>query len=222
MAVLKAALLAALVAVAGARDVPSNVRNFYNSVRSKGDCTNKLASGFYSKAGDGGREFASICPYSNPKLSEFLFGSISVSIFYEIVLPQTNMSSLESGASYCGDRIRDYNVIYLQGQNGNLVNMDIDCDGVQRGPADDGRCGSSSDTQSITAFQYLVESYGTGQRDLDANAHSYVVFGNDGTKPGWKKFNPRSYGIEPLSVMAVVCGNKMVCASFTSDLLFYP
>ncbi len=111
----------------------------------------------------------------------------------------------------------DYNVIYLQGKNGNLANMDIDCDGIQGGPADDGRCGSSGDTQSITSFQGTVQGYGTGQRDLDANIHPYVVFGNEGSKSGYPNFNPQNYGIEPLSVMAVVCNNKLVslkCKTF--------
>lgn len=90
--------------------------------------------------------------------------------------------------------------------------MDIDCDGIQRGPADDGRCGKSDDTQSITSFADIVASYKTGQKDLDANAHPYVVFGNEGSKPNWPKFNPQSYGIQPLSLMAVVCNNKLVSA----------
>jgi hypothetical protein len=111
--------------------------------------------------------------------------------------------------------MNDYNVIYLQGNNRELANMDIDCDGIQNGPADDGRCGSSGDTQSITSFQYIVESYGTGQRDLDANVHPYVVFGNEGSKPGYATFNPENYGIEPLSVMAVVCNNKLVSQLLT-------
>lgn len=100
--------------------------------------------------------------------------------------------------------------MYIQGTNGELANMDIDCDGIQGGPADDGRCGSSGDTQSVTSFQWILESYKTGQRDLDANAHPYVVFGNEGSKPNWPKFNPEEYGIQPLSVMAVVCGDKLV------------
>jgi len=90
--------------------------------------------------------------------------------------------------------------------------MDIDCDGAQGGPADDGRCGNSEDTQSITSFQWLVEGYGVeGVRDLNPYVHSYVVFGNSGSKPGWKTFDPRAYGVEPLSVMAVVCGDRLVC-----------
>lgn len=88
--------------------------------------------------------------------------------------------------------------------------MDIDCDGVQGGPADDGRCGSSSDTQSVTSFQYDVEHYGAGQKDLDANVHPYIVFGNEGTKKNWPTFDPREHGIEPLSIMAVVCNNRLV------------
>ena len=37
--------------------------------------------------------------------------------------------------------------------------------------------------------------------------HTYVVFGNQQTHPS---FHPRNFGIEPLSVMAVVCGKKLV------------
>jgi hypothetical protein len=39
----------ACAASVSARDVPSNVRSFYNSVKSKGACSNKLAAGFYTK-----------------------------------------------------------------------------------------------------------------------------------------------------------------------------
>lgn len=114
---------------------------------------------------------------------------------------------------YCGDFLDDYNIVYLQGKGGALANMDIDCDGVQGGPADDGRCGSSSDTQSQTTFQYDVAHYGADQRDLDANVHPYVVFGNEGDRKGWPTFDPREHGIEPLSVMAVVCNDRLVRAT---------
>lgn len=119
------------------------------------------------------------------------------------------MSGIEF--SYCGDHVNDYNVIYIQGKNGTLANMDVDCDGIQGSQADDGRCESSDDTQSITSFQDIVQGYKTGQKDLDSNIHPYVVFGNEGTKKHWHKFDPRDYGIEPLSIMAVVCNNKLVC-----------
>jgi glycosyl hydrolase group 75 (putative chitosanase) len=106
--------------------------------------------------------------------------------------------------------LKESKIIYLQGQNGQFVNMDIDCDGVQGGPADDGRCQSSNDTQSQTTFQWDVEHYNAGQKDLDANVHPYVVFGNEGEKPNWPTFDPQKHGIEPLSIMAVVCNNQLV------------
>ncbi|SPO04387.1 related to chitosanase precursor [Cephalotrichum gorgonifer] len=112
--------------------------------------------------------------------------------------------------SYCGDRLDSSNIVYIQGTGGALTNMDIDCDGAQGGPADDGRCASSRDTQSITSFQSTVEGYGYGISDLDANVHPYVVFGNTGSKSGWKTFDPESVGIEPLSIIAVVCGDKLI------------
>jgi hypothetical protein len=101
-------------------------------------------------------------------------------------------------------------VIYLQGTEGKLVNMDIDCDGIQGSSADDGRCGSSGDTQSVTSFQDRLRTYSTKQKDLDANIHPYVVFGNLGTKKNWPTFDAQKHGIKPLSIIAVVCGEKMV------------
>ncbi|KAH6952616.1 fungal chitosanase of glycosyl hydrolase group 75-domain-containing protein [Fusarium avenaceum] len=110
---------------------------------------------------------------------------------------------------YCGDHLKDYNVIYLQGTKGKLVNMDVDCDGIQGSSADDGRCGSSGDTQSVTSFQDRIQDYGAGRKDLDANIHPYVVFGNVGTKKNWPTFDAQKHGIKPLSIIAVVCGEKM-------------
>ena len=98
-------------------------------------------------------------------------------------------------------------MIYLHGNGKQLVNMDIDCDGQQGGAGDDGRCGSSGDTQSQTSFKDTIISYKVSISDLNAKVHPYVVFGNDGTSPS---FDPQKHGIEPLSVMAVVCGDKLV------------
>lgn len=112
--------------------------------------------------------------------------------------------------SYCGDHITDYNVVYIQGKKGQLANMDIDCDGIQGSAADDGRCGSSSDTQSQTSFMDTVNEYDSKVKDLDANIHPYVVFGNTGKRKNYTNFDPTKYGIEPLSVMAVVCNKKLI------------
>ncbi|KAI1769332.1 glycoside hydrolase family 75 protein [Hypoxylon sp. FL1150] len=116
----------------------------------------------------------------------------------------------DNSFSYCGDHLEDSRIIYIQGSNGALANMDIDCDGTQGSAADDGRCGNSGDTQSITSFADTVKGYGEGVDDLDANIHPYVVFGNVGSKPGYTSFDPQKYGIEPLSVIAVVCNNKVI------------
>jgi hypothetical protein len=89
--------------------------------------------------------------------------------------------------------------------------MDIDCDGIQGGPGDDGRCHESSDTQPRTFFSDIVQSFTNGVADLNAYVHPYVVFGNTGNKPGYINFDPQNYGIRPLSVMAVVCNNILVC-----------
>ncbi|KAK4447783.1 glycoside hydrolase family 75 protein [Podospora aff. communis PSN243] len=116
----------------------------------------------------------------------------------------------DNSFTYCADHLHDKNIIYIQGTNGALANMDIDCDGEQGGPADDGRCRAGGDTQPVTAFQDVVAGYGKGINDLNANVHPYVVFGNMGDKQGWVTFDPREFGVEPLSVMAVVCGDQLI------------
>lgn len=109
--------------------------------------------------------------------------------------------------AYCGDHLASDGIIYLQGTHGNLVNMDIDCDGHQS--KGNGDCASSGDTQSQTTWKDIVKGYKKGIDDVDAYIHSYVVLGNDGSKNGYVTFDPRKYGVEPLSVVAVVCGDKM-------------
>ncbi|GAM88196.1 hypothetical protein ANO11243_062270 [Dothideomycetidae sp. 11243] len=107
---------------------------------------------------------------------------------------------------YCQQGV-EQKAIFIKG-NGQLANMDIDCDGDQKGNGPGTACASSSDTQSETAFKDTVSQYGI--RDLDANIHPYVVFGNQGSKAGYKNFDPQAHGVRPLSVMAVVCNNKVV------------
>lgn len=121
------------------------------------------------------------------------------------------MSSRSTAFAYCQDN--QTGVVYLHGTDSRFANMDIDCDGLQSGPVD-GRCGSSSDTQSITAFQSTVAQYsklaGKYVKDLNANFIPYVVFGNYGSKDGYTTFHPTNHGVKPLSVMAVVCGDQLV------------
>lgn len=123
--------------------------------------------------------------------------------------------------SYCGDHLDDWQVIYLQGTNGNLTNMDIDCDGVLGTSADDGRCfaGTDSDTQGITAMKEEIQKY-TSHKDLNPFLHPYVVFGNQGSRSGYVNFDPQKYDIMPLSLMLVVCNGQMVSFDPHSSVLF--
>lgn len=105
----------------------------------------------------------------------------------------------------------DYRIMYLQGTGGNLVNMDIDCDGALG--TGDGSCDSSEDTQGETSFKDTVVSYKKGIKDLNAYVHSFVVLGNEGSKSGYVTFDPTSVNVQPLSIVAVVCGNQMVSIS---------
>lgn len=110
--------------------------------------------------------------------------------------------------SYCGDHLEDYGVVYLQGP-GKFGNMDVDCDGAQGGPQDDGRCDGSSTTIPETSVRTIIEGYNVGISDLNPHEHSFVVFGNSG-EGDWPTFDPRTVGVEKASVMAVVCGDQMV------------
>lgn len=116
--------------------------------------------------------------------------------------------------SYCGDHLDDYGVVYLQGP-GKFSNMDVDCDGVQGGPQDDGRCDASNTTLTETAVKYIIEGYNVGISDLNPHEHSFVVFGNSGSAFGSERtFDPQEYGVKKASIMAVICGDNMVCLSF--------
>lgn len=105
--------------------------------------------------------------------------------------------------AYCNRYLGDSG-FYLKGPNRELVNMDIDCDGEQT--SGDGRCGSSQDTQGQTAFKDEVSQYGIS--DLNAYIHPYVVLGNEGDYD--PTFDPREHGVEPLSLVAVVCNGKLI------------
>ncbi|KAI9652771.1 MAG: hypothetical protein M1831_006573 [Alyxoria varia] len=151
-----------------ARDVPENIKNFYNLVK-PGRCSGSdlLKCGF-----------------------------------------QDSGSSDPKDWSYCQQSVAG-KAIFIKGNN-KFANMDIDCDGAPGGG--DGRCGSSQDTQGQTSFRDTVKTYGIP--NLNANIHPYIVFGNEGSKPGYTTFRPQDHGIKPLSVMAVVCGSKL-------DKMFY-
>ncbi|KAF4159632.1 hypothetical protein CNMCM6069_001275 [Aspergillus lentulus] len=107
--------------------------------------------------------------------------------------------------TYCTKYLPTGKGFYLKGPGSDLANMDIDCDGEQsRG---DGRCGSSTDTQGQTRWG-LKHPGKHGVRDLNANIHPYVVLGNEGSYS--PTFDPRTVGVEPLSIVAVVCGDELV------------
>ena len=93
--------------------------------------------------------------------------------------------------------------------------MNIDCDGLQTGG--DGRC--HGDDQDNTAFQDLVQQYSkltTYVSDLNPNYIPYVVFANEcdaGCPSGYTPFDPTKFGVQPLSVMGVVCNGQLVVSS---------
>ncbi|KAH0562546.1 hypothetical protein GP486_002767 [Trichoglossum hirsutum] len=123
--------------------------------------------------------------------------------FYELQKGSCNNVIAKVGDFvYCGDCD---NAIFLKGSRRLYDNMDIDCDGLNRLG---GKCSNDPSGQGETSFKGLVKKYSRGAvSDLDASKVPYVVFGNEG---GRQTFDPRQYGMKPLSVMAVVCGNNLV------------
>lgn len=112
------------------------------------------------------------------------------------------VDSSDSSFAYCADISANTIYLHSQANGGQYADMDVDCDGANLGAGD---CANDPTGQSQTAFQWIVaDKYGID--DLDANVHPYVVFGNDDPA-----FDPQQHGMEPLSVMAVVCGGQLVC-----------
>jgi hypothetical protein len=111
-------------------------------------------------------------------------------------------------------------VIYIQGRDGALANLDVDCDGTTppssntSTTANDGRCRAdlSPDLQPATSFRDILRGYNKPNvSDLNPYVHPYVVFGNAPGmrhRHGWRVFDPTKYGMRPLSVMAVLCPDK--------------
>lgn len=103
--------------------------------------------------------------------------------------------------AYCGD-IPGAIFLHSSSNGGTYADMDIDCDGANNSA---GACSNDPSGQGQTAFKDDVKEFGIS--DLNANVHPYVVFGNEDGNP---KFDPKKYGMEPLSVMAVVCNGQLV------------
>ncbi|KAL3472250.1 hypothetical protein BJX99DRAFT_262453 [Aspergillus californicus] len=104
---------------------------------------------------------------------------------------------------YC-QRYMNGRGFYIKGPGPSLANMDIDCDGLFA--IGDGRCGNSPDIRYETAFKDDVAEFGIS--DLNSYVHPYVVLGNTGNYH--PTFDPTQHGVQPLSVVAVVCGDKLV------------
>ena len=155
-------IILATLATCMARDIPSNLQRFYDTVKNAGPCT------------------------GDDLLQDGLF----------------DQDDSTDEWSYC-DRNFTGRGLYIKGPGTDLANTDIDCDGDQQNA--DPRCLGSSDTQPATAFRRQVQRL-SNITDLNASIHPYVVLGNVGDVT----FDPRDHGIEPLSVVAVVCGGQLI------------
>lgn len=113
--------------------------------------------------------------------------------------------------TYCGDHLEDTGLLYITGPNGLLPSMHTACDG-HRGE-DRGVCDQivgPDGWRNETAFRPLVQGLGHGLVDLNPYVHPYVVLGNTGDTGDTTNYDPRSHLIQPLSLVAVFCGNDTV------------
>ncbi|KAJ5484675.1 Fungal chitosanase [Penicillium expansum] len=94
-----------------------------------------------------------------------------------------------SDTDYCGD-IDGAIFLHSTSKGGAYADMDVDCDGAHNS---EGSCSDDRSGQGVTAFQ--DETF-THMWSLEMR----------GQKPS---FMPDKHGMEPLSVMAIVCGGKL-------------
>ncbi|GAA6048666.1 hypothetical protein JCM3770_002009 [Rhodotorula araucariae] len=94
----------------------------------------------------------------------------------------------DDGTRYCADSDERPRYVWWQS------NMDIDCDGSD---------GSAEVCQGDGSFQPDTAFRDDEGKNIDAQAIQYVVIDQDAD------FDPTSFGIQPLSVVAVVCGGKL-------------
>lgn len=124
---------------------------------------------------------------------------------------------------YCGDHLKSEGIVYIQGVNGNLAALGPSCAGDTYRYNDDfdSYCDSSLDNPvNPTTFQPIIQSYNVGVSDFNPYVTSFVTFGNVESKnPGFISFDPRKYGIEPMSIIAVVCNNRMVSCCVSSAVI---
>ncbi|KAF2758845.1 endo-chitosanase [Pseudovirgaria hyperparasitica] len=118
---------------------------------------------------------------------------------FKVGLGDSSYGGSSPSVTYCHDTTANV----ITSKSGGYADMDIDCDGQH---STEGRCSNDGSQQSETAFKDTVAQYGIA--DLDAHVHPYVVFGNSGAEG--MEFSPQSHGVEPLSVVAVVCGGKLI------------
>ncbi|KAI5841762.1 putative chitosanase [Morchella snyderi] len=128
-----------------------------------------------------------------PNVQEF-YNKVKGGLCPVTVAKGFSQGSSSSESNYCFEK--DQSVMWIA-SSGGLADMDIDCDGANHGY---GKCSNDPTGQGMTSFVDHVKKLGLS--DLDSNTHSFIVLGNSG-------FDPQSVGIEPLSLVAVVCGAKM-------------
>jgi chitosanase len=178
-----ASLIILTTGMAAGRQIPQNVKSFYDTWKV-----------YRSVLG-----FANILTYGQGKSC-----SNPLSPAYDVGVDQKSRNSV-----YCMNKTS--NVVFVKNQNGGFADMDIDCDGAGKGQ---GGCSDDPTGLGETSFKDQVQSLTNGAvSDLDTNKHTFVVLSNfvsnDASGDNRKPFDIQSVGVNPLSIVAIVCGGQM-------------
>ncbi|KAK6850921.1 fungal chitosanase [Apiospora arundinis] len=182
MRLLRAAVTAAtLVFLCATEDVPLRVKELQDRLRGGSECNKTLASGL-----------------------------------------RTSLDSPNTWY-YCGDYVKTAgSFLYAAGSTtasstNQSSSLTIDCNGIRGGPEDTGLCNRlyHGPTKS-TAFQSRMKASRFPVKDLNPYFHPYVALGDfhDGQRvyddDDFVDFDPQDQIVQPLSLVGVVCNNKLV------------
>ncbi|KAK8084512.1 hypothetical protein PG997_005783 [Apiospora hydei] len=179
-------IAAALVSLCVTREIPLRVKQFQDRLREGRQCNKTLASGLRTSLG-------------GPKS----INNVNSSPWY-----------------YCGDYVNSTGSFMYAASSTAASGEDqsskltIDCNGTRGGPEDTGLCDRLyHEPAKSTAFQYLLKGSGIPVKDLNTYFHPYVALGDFGagqrSNSDFVEFDPQDEVVEPLSLVAVVCNEKM-------------
>lgn len=187
---------ATLVFSSATEAVPPRVKEFQDGLRGGRQCSKMLASGLRSSL-----EGPKCIDKVNPTRQQ-VANNLGLAWYYCGDYANTAGSFLYAASSTTASSSRPSS------------NLTIDCNGIRDGPDDTGLCDRlyRGPTRS-TAFQSRMKADGFPAKDLNPYFHPYVALGDFRDirrREEYVHFDPQDQVVEPLSIVAVVCNDKLV------------